>query len=95
MEKAIERCPFRDECWKWGDGYSCSTTPPFCDEPLIPKTPLLDRARRQMSPLSEIVESILLPPEPEPEGQVPVELAPPPQASSLAHGETMKQGELF
>lgn len=94
----MERCPLADECWKGGGSYACVSSPPFCREPLIPKTPLLDRARRQMSPLSEMVESILLPPEEpeqESEEQASVELAPPPPAPSLTHGETMKQGELF
>lgn len=58
MEKA--RCPLADECWKGGGSYSCVSSPPFCREPLIPKTPLLRRAMRQTSPISVAVEQALL-----------------------------------
>lgn len=38
MAKQItNRCPHAKNCWRGGGSYKCTTSPPFCKKPLLPK----------------------------------------------------------
>lgn len=57
-------CPFSASCWMGGGSYACVKTPPFCNEPLIPKNgddsaaPVVVRPSpiRPMPPMTESAE---------------------------------------
>lgn len=76
------RCPFAESCWMGGGSYACVKTPPFCDEPLIPKEVMEEQVAAYISACG-CGES-----EAHDEPSAPIEQESPIQSA-------IKQGELF
>lgn len=76
------RCPLAESCWMGGGSYACVKTPPFCDEPLIPKEVMEEQVADYISACGCVESNVHAEPDTPIEHETPIQSA-------------IKQGELF